>query len=1313
MLFDDFSTMTKTVHIIFFFILLFLNNQTYANTHFELISSKKTSEVYNYRYKINLNNKLFKEPEYSFKYETPQSFTSFALGWKTNTNKYRAKDFTLKYSVFQKGTGWTKEKYVHGYYDPSQHQTDIYLTDLLFGHNEFLHDSIRFTVESPGDEQITSFFLILIDVSNTIDTDRFPEHRSILGRSCPEFPEIILRSEWCFYYSECHNPSYSPVELSAPSHIIVHHGGAPDTYTDGYAVVRSYWNYHVNELGWADIGYNYLFDKYGNFFQGRYNPNLPYTDVRAAHAGAANPFSVGINYLGNSDVSLPTQIQHQKAAEFIAWWLVNKDFDPQSADSIFCQDEVWRVIPRICGHRDVNPGGTICPGDALYQDLETLRNKTSQIIEACFTEDSISPQTEIVINRKWQNSDFYVDFNDSDNPGGSGIKYRFLNVSDFDGSEWRANIQAGFFHDNFNNELHQDWNSMSGNWNISNQALIQSDQDNPNTNIYAWIDQNSENIYLYNFRLKISGDLNNKRAGIHFFCSNPQDENRENSYLVLLRSDHDKVQLYKYLDNEMFLMADEEHDIDEGQWYDIKITFNPGSGEIFVYIDNHPALQHIDNEALSEGNSISLRTADCQAKYDELKVFRSRGQNILITASGEQDDMIRYESNSSISPAGKISTLLIDNANNWSEEYSEKVYLDRTEPENYFTLEEEWETENFDLIITDNDNLSGIEHRFLNVADHNGIHPTANFEKGFYYDEMNYSTEFWNDVIGDWVIQDGSLVQLDQSINNTNIYSYLNQNISDVYLYEFNFLIDGSGSNRRAGFHYFCDDPLQSNRGNSYFIWFREATKDIEFYKVTNDVFSLEKHFKADFSVGQWNNVKLVFNRISGKKYVYMNDKLAGEWKDTDPFPENLHHDHSYVSFRSGNSILKVNNFKVFRHRSSQEFISLGQESSMIRYQNTHPDSIAGILSVLVTDSAKNISQVYTNQIKVDITPPSEISHVNDGFGSDLDTTFNYTEISANWSASLDPHSGIKNYYYSVGSVPGAEDIIGRTSSGIDTVFLQSGFDLPENQIYFTSVFAVNGAGLESEISVSNGVLVLRPEQDPSPDCPAEIQACINDNIFELTGATPQGGYYSGEGVQSFVFFNPSSLNPGEYEVTYTLMDRSCTFKIELYDLPQLVCPNDINLQVDDSEIVLHGAFPDGGIYYYNNEAISHFDPASSDTGIHVISYIYTDPASFCQNVCEFNIFVTPSLNVSATDLSANIIVFPNPNDGNFFIKAENIKEKITCKIYDTKGRMISSHILFPGKTNIIEKSSHLAPGIYFLKFITDQKIQNEKILIY
>jgi uncharacterized protein with LGFP repeats len=53
---------------------------------------------------------------------------------------------------------------------------------------------------------------------------------------------------------------------------IIHHSASGNDYAppDSAGVVRSIYAYHTLSLGWGDIGYNALVDKYGQVFEGRF-----------------------------------------------------------------------------------------------------------------------------------------------------------------------------------------------------------------------------------------------------------------------------------------------------------------------------------------------------------------------------------------------------------------------------------------------------------------------------------------------------------------------------------------------------------------------------------------------------------------------------------------------------------------------------------------------------------------------------------------------------------------------------------------------------------------------------------------------------------------------------------------------------------------------------------------------------------------------------------------------------------------------------------------------------------------------------------
>ena len=346
--------------------------------------------------------------------KTPIVFTSFAVGWKIEQAISPA-EIIIKYRVHKPQKGWTEWKEDEAYITPNETRWQMYQTDLLFGLDEGVHDSIEFYYEIPDGVVCMGVYLILQDLSPQLDEPiKRNDSEGILlpDRSCPALPTMIPRSSWCGSYSACQNPTYTPTYISA-THTVIHHGASPDSYTDGAAVVRSYWNYHVNTNGWSDIGYNYLFDKTGNMYVGRYNPDLPNSDVKGAHSGVSNQYSIGLCYLGNTDATgnNPTTAQNNKCTHFMAWWFDHKGFDPTESANILCQDNVTRNLPRICGKRDVNPGD-VSPGNILYNSLPTLRTTTKNIIDSCTSGSSVPtnlvatplgcPNNEVQFT--WQNS---------------------------------------------------------------------------------------------------------------------------------------------------------------------------------------------------------------------------------------------------------------------------------------------------------------------------------------------------------------------------------------------------------------------------------------------------------------------------------------------------------------------------------------------------------------------------------------------------------------------------------------------------------------------------------------------------------------------------------------------------------------------------------------------------------------------------------------------------------------------------------------------------------------------------------------------
>lgn len=398
--------------------------------------------------------------------------------------------------------------------------------------------------------------------------------------------------------------------------------------------------------------------------------------------------------------------------------------------------------------------------------------------------------------------------------------------------------------------------------------------------------------------------------------------------------------------------------------------------------------------------------------------------------------------------------------------------IDNTPPSTQIAAPPSWVTQNFPATFTDNDNVggTGIEKSFYQVSDYNGTEWRANDTRGFFNDDFDQQSinPQWTSVTGTWNMNAGTLEQSDDNATNTNLYAPLTQNLSNRYLYHWQGKISGTGNNRRAGLHFFCDNPTLTNRGNSYFVWFRVDQSVCEFYKVVNDVFTLEYSVPMTVNANQWYDWKVTFDRITGVMSVYQDNVFIGSWTDPSPYANG-----SYVSFRSGNSDWQIDNFRVYRSRYSnaQTQVNVGNCASCdLRFENTSPASPAGRIRSITTDVAHNLSSVAQTDVNVDWTAPLMPAIILDGTAADIDTTFNLTQLQANWTAATDTNSGMMNYAFAIGTASGDSDVVVWTPNALLTN-VTTPVVLTPGQWYYFSVRATNNAGLTSVNVPSDGQL--------------------------------------------------------------------------------------------------------------------------------------------------------------------------------------------------------------------------------------------------
>jgi flagellar hook assembly protein FlgD len=186
-------------------------------------------------------------------------------------------------------------------------------------------------------------------------------------------PTIVTRAQWGADESwRTGTPDYVPVRMA-----IVHHTVNGNDYTHEQApgLVRAIYYYHAKSEGFRDIGYNFLIDRYGTIYEGRYG-GITLGPVGAQTLGF-NTGTTGISIIGNFQIAQPTSASLAALEYLLAWKLDIHHIDPLSTVSMVCgTSDKFKAgqtvqVPAIVGHRDLN--FTACPGDYLYAQLPNVR----------------------------------------------------------------------------------------------------------------------------------------------------------------------------------------------------------------------------------------------------------------------------------------------------------------------------------------------------------------------------------------------------------------------------------------------------------------------------------------------------------------------------------------------------------------------------------------------------------------------------------------------------------------------------------------------------------------------------------------------------------------------------------------------------------------------------------------------------------------------------------------------------------------------------------------------------------------------------
>ncbi len=620
-----------------------------------------------------------------------------------------------------------------------------------------------------------------------------------------------------------------------------------------------------------------------------------------------------------------------------------------------------------------------------------------------------------------------------------------------------------------------------------------------------------------------------------------------------------------------------------------------------------------------------------------------------------------------------------------------------------------WKTQDFTANFTDNDNIA-LDKCFYQVLDFNGQYWGANSDCGFFGDNFDTLNSYWHTYSGTWAVTNGELIQSDESVNNTNIYTAVNQNLSNRYLYHFLAKAGGSSTNKRFGFHFFCDSANFANRHNSYFIWFRMEDQQLQFYKVINDTFVLKNTvYNITTNANQTYDFKITYDRISGKIALWRDNVYLGSWIDTIPYSTNG----NYISFRSGNCTLNVTELKVYRSRYPSVTITMGDSTKFIRYQNSNPSTPSARIKSIVVDVNNNFSSIEYENENVDWTPPIYTGSIADGLSTDVDTITSLTSITANWQSFDDVNSGIAEYWYSVGTQAGDSNTVTWTDNGLNTYFTASAL-LQAGVKYYVNIKAKNNAGLWSTIQSSDGAIVL-----PNGNLPYALFSvsdsiiCSGDNIqfhnyslladsvlWLFTGATPS----QSSNPNPTVIYNSA----GTYDVTLVAYNANGTDTLVKHNYITVYAAPAINVQyhIISSQAPYYVVFDNQS--QNMDSVLWNFGDGQTSTDVSPY-HLYAQNGTYIVTMQAYNAHCT---SVYIDTINLNTYVYPEINDMSISVFPNPAKDKITListdeKIMEVEIQTITGDCLINTRVNSNKTEislKNMNRGTYLLHIKTKSK---------
>ena len=293
--------------------------------------------------------------------------------------------------------------------------------------------------------------------------------------------------------------------------------------------------------------------------------------------------------------------------------------------------------------------------------------------------DNAAPQTLIANDEsQWITKDFLAVFSDSDD---NGVKWRFFQIMESNGTVWSARSEKGFLCDNFDNALNTDiWvNNTSSPWVVQNGELRQNNANADYVGIAARHNGSERTAYLYDFYLQFnSGD----KCSFFFNCGNaPSQTSLFSGYEVCFDRANHTASIYRLiLGAKRLLKTNNQVYFQMGTKYLCRVVFDSSTGEIVVMRHANRLLRAVDNVLATTSQSyIGFVTRKASVCVDNLRVYGSRNTSLqILVGSGIGADLQVQAVNGG--SRTKLKSIVVDKAYKFSPLVEKSFKVDYTIP---------------------------------------------------------------------------------------------------------------------------------------------------------------------------------------------------------------------------------------------------------------------------------------------------------------------------------------------------------------------------------------------------------------------------------------------------------------------------------------------------------------------------------------------------------------------------------------------------------------------------------------------------------